>query len=66
VHVKIQSNLMDNVDVTMYDVTGRVMELRTAQPVESEIILGRNLTPGIYIIEVKQGENAKEVKVVKY
>jgi len=66
VNVKVQSNLMDNVDVVVYDVTGRVMEAKPGQSVESNIIIGQKLVPGIYIIEVRQGDEVKKVKVVKY
>ena len=66
VHVKITSNLTDNADVVLYDVTGRIMETKAAQAVDAEIILGQNLTSGIYIIEVKQGDASKKIKVVRY
>jgi hypothetical protein len=54
------------VDVTVYDVTGRVVETKPGQSVESVIAIGQNLASGIYIIEVNQAGVVKKIKVVKY
>ncbi len=65
VNVKIESNLTDNADVMLYDITGRVMTSMPAQAVNSTISLGHDLAPGMYIIEVKQAGMSKMVKVIK-
>ena len=65
VHVKIQSTLTDNADVILYDITGRTMESKLNQQINSDIVFGQNLTPGIYVIEVRQGSESRKVKVVK-
>ncbi len=66
VHLKIQSNLTGNADITVYDMTGRIMETKPSQPIDTEITLGGSLAPGIYIVEVKEGGEVKKVKVVRY
>lgn len=65
VHIKIQSDLDQTADVILYDITGRVMEQKNGQEMGADITIGQNMIPGIYVVEVRQGEVSKRVKVVK-
>jgi Concanavalin A-like lectin/glucanases superfamily/SprB repeat/Secretion system C-terminal sorting domain len=65
IHIKIESNEVDYADVIVYDLTGRVMESKPNQQVGSEITLGHNLTNGMYIIEIRNGDLSRKMKVVK-
>jgi len=66
IHVKIQSDKKDNVDVIVYDVTGRERDNRLNQDITADFSFGQNFTPGVYFIEVRQGNESRKVKVVKY
>jgi hypothetical protein len=52
-------------DLLVYDQLGRLIDQLPAQPTGQEIVLGRNLATGIYIIEVKNGDVSKKIKVIK-
>jgi hypothetical protein len=52
--------------VRVYDATGRVLETRQDQHAGVEIQVGEKLVPGIYTVEVKQGNTSEKIRVVKY
>jgi Secretion system C-terminal sorting domain len=56
----------DDVQVSAYDMTGRIIETKTV--IYSEINsqeFGGNFQAGIYIITLKQGSNSKTVRIIK-
>ena len=64
-HLMIESNAFASADITITDLTGRKLEYKPQQPVGEEIVVGQNLAPGIYIVDVRHGTNARQVKVIK-
>lgn len=64
-HISIKSDIAANADVLIYDLAGRVIEQHLSQSIASEIIVGKNLAPGMYVIGVKQGDQTKMIEVVK-
>jgi len=53
------------INVRVLDVQGRLMKNISINPNET-ILLGSDFKPGVYMLEVKQGEEKKVVRVVKY
>jgi hypothetical protein len=64
-HIRIESNAYDVADVVITDVAGRKLETRMAQPTNAEIVVGRTLAAGTYLVEVKHGNVSRQIKVVK-
>ncbi len=64
-HLKIQSSSNDDMNLKVYSITGQLVEERTALIYSGDITVGSNYAPGIYIVQVKQGENSQQIKVVK-
>lgn len=52
-------------DAVVYDMTGRIMfELRNIE-LFSTISFGDNFAPGMYVINVIQGDNNKSMRIMK-
>jgi len=64
-HLMIESNSFASADVTVFDLTGRKLEFKPLQPVGEELVIGRNLAPGVYIVDVRHGTDVRQVKVTK-
>ncbi len=64
IHVDIESD-NSTADVILYDVTGRTREVKIGQDISSSIIIGQDLPAGIYILEVRQKDVSKKVKITK-
>jgi hypothetical protein len=63
--LRISSTTADKADVRVLDLSGRVVERLPATPTNTEVQLGRELSPGVYFVEVRSGEEVKMTKVVK-
>jgi hypothetical protein len=54
-------NLETNVSV--YDMTGKMVQ--TFKTSENEVNVGENLTAGVYLVNITQGQETKNIRVVK-
>ncbi|HEY0109281.1 MAG TPA: HYR domain-containing protein, partial [Fibrella sp.] len=51
--LRISSTTADKADVRVLDLSGRVVERLPATPTNTEVRLGRELSPGVYFVEVR-------------
>lgn len=60
------SSSEENVSVSTYDLTGRLLDSRNVEysDVNNQVI-GNNLTSGVYIVVLKQGNITKTVRIIK-
>ncbi len=63
--VTTRSSVEERINLTVSDISGRVLERRANVSANSTIKLGNKLPAGIYIVEVAQGAKKQIVKVVK-
>jgi hypothetical protein len=64
--VQVQSdNARDKIMVRVYDLNGHVQDGFTNLAAQQLIRFGANYVPGIYIIEMTQGAQRKQLKLVK-
>lgn len=60
------SSSNEDVEITIYDFTGKLIESRHAKYEEvNDQKIGNNYNTGVYMISLKQGEMVKTVKVIK-
>ena len=65
-NLKVNSTDRNNVIVTVFDMTGRLIEKKEMNVNEvSEIQIGNNYSSGVYNVIVNQGEEVKTVRVIK-
>jgi hypothetical protein len=64
-HLQVLSNVYDAVQITVMDLSGRKLEILQSQPTRTDLTVGTRLAPGIYMVEVKNGDASTQVKVVK-
>jgi hypothetical protein len=50
-------------NITMFDMTGKMVQ--QVSTTENEITIGENLTTGIYLVQIVQGQETKNIRVVK-
>jgi FG-GAP-like repeat/PA14 domain/Secretion system C-terminal sorting domain len=60
-----KSNSEKPVSVTVTDVLGRVVESRTNMPANSRLQLGGKLRAGIYFVQILQGDERQQLKLIK-
>ena len=58
-------NRYDQVAIRITDISGKLMEQRNYNTSNTEIKVGSNFTPGIYLAEIIQGQNRKILKLIK-
>ena len=63
--VQIEGPVTEPVTIRVTDISGRLIEQRTKQVVNQVITIGATYKPGLYYIEVWQGTNKKQLKMVK-
>jgi hypothetical protein len=64
-NIRIESISTDFAEVRVFDLSGRIVERASAVPTNKEVTLGRNLSPGVYFVEVVHGDLSKKIKVIK-
>jgi hypothetical protein len=65
-HLKLQSsNTTDNINIRIFDISGRLTEEKINVAAGSDIILGYNYASGFYSIQVQQGQLNRQVRVIK-
>lgn len=60
----VSGNPNQKLDITLFDITGRLLKKIVTEPF-GVAKFGENLIPGVYVVEVKQGESRKMIKLVK-
>ena len=63
-NLKVNSQRVEKISITIYDLQGRLMQRLMVNPNELNQ-LGRELMPGNYFIEIKQGVNSKIERLIK-
>lgn len=63
--LNVQSDVLEKVNVKVMDISGRVVESKANVSINQPFILGSNLRPGIYFAEIQQGNEIKQVKLIK-
>jgi hypothetical protein len=59
------SNFENNVQVRVFDVSGRLVETHTALPGNKVLRIGSSYHPGVYLAEVMQGEERQTLRLLK-
>ncbi|HEY5773971.1 MAG TPA: T9SS type A sorting domain-containing protein, partial [Chitinophagaceae bacterium] len=55
----------EKVQITVYDALGRQVKMFEKQSGNIPIHFGMDLKVGVYVVEVRQGDNRKTLKLVK-
>nr|MBF0694650.1 T9SS type A sorting domain-containing protein [Flavobacterium sp.] len=64
--IDVTTSLTETIKVTMYDMTGRLLETKEVSPSEVRSLeLGSRYPSGVYNVIVTQGENVKTLRVIK-
>ena len=63
--ININSAASETIRITVYDIFGRRLKYFSFGPKQS-INLGQDLKAGVYLVEARQGENMKALKLVKF
>ena len=58
-------NTVDNIDIQVYDLNGRLVYSKKGNA-NQEYRLGTSLKGGLYFVNVSQGNNAHQLKLIKY
>jgi glycosidase len=61
----IKSRLNKPVTITVTDAIGRILEVRRNIAADGSLTLGDNFRPGVYFVDVRQGELRKQVRLIK-
>lgn len=64
-HVVTASTSAVPLSVKVTDITGKVIETRSGLPATGMFYLGANYAPGMYFLQVKQGQKSEVLKLVK-
>jgi hypothetical protein len=65
-NVQIQSdNVKDAVQLKVYDLFGRQIEVKNNVAPNSSVQLGGNYIPGVYMVDIIQGDKRQQLKLVK-
>ncbi|MES2622143.1 MAG: T9SS type A sorting domain-containing protein [Bacteroidota bacterium] len=63
--LRIESNKSELFDITMFDVTGKLVLEATGNSPTQQVELGEGLSQGIYFVRVKQGDSSRMLRIVK-
>jgi hypothetical protein len=63
--VQIRSGADNNVQITVYDNLGRLIERKSSQSANQTVRLGSNYRPGTYLVEIIQGLQKQTLRLVK-
>ncbi|WP_127128899.1 family 10 glycosylhydrolase [Pseudoflavitalea rhizosphaerae] len=64
-HVITVSTSSQPISYKVTDVTGKVIETRSNLPANGMFYIGSNYAPGMYFLQVKQGQHSEVLKLVK-
>jgi len=65
-NLSVQStNRFEKLSIRVMDVTGKVIELKQNVDIAQTIQFGKEYRAGIYLVEIKQGQNMKVLKLIK-
>jgi uncharacterized repeat protein (TIGR03803 family) len=65
-HVKVEtSNVTERINLRVIDVKGRVVEVRQSVQPNQTLFIGDTYRPGIYFIEVVQGRERRNARLIK-
>jgi hypothetical protein len=64
-HLSITSSNTESLEIKIFDVLGQLIEGRKDIAFESDVTFGTNLSKGIYLVEVTQGEKTQVIRVIK-
>jgi CHRD domain/Secretion system C-terminal sorting domain len=64
-NINIQSKTSEKINLRLIDMLGRTIESRNNLAGNQVIRIGGNLSPGIYYMELRQGSDVKQLKLVK-
>ena len=65
-NIKLQSsNTKDAISIIVYGMNGKVVETRQNLKAGQSLVLGGMYRPGIYILEMIQGGQRKQLKLIK-
>ena len=59
------ANSTNKISIRMIDITGRVVEVKNNLSGSQTLTIGNNLKAGLYVAEIRQGNDAKQVKLLK-
>jgi hypothetical protein len=57
------SNESTETNISIFDMTGKMLQQVSTN--ESEVSIGENLTKGVYLVQILQGQETKNIRVVK-
>jgi hypothetical protein len=63
--VSLEGKLKEPMQIRVTDITGRMIESRSGIQPNTQLQIGQNWKPGIYILQVQQGQESKTIKLVK-
>jgi hypothetical protein len=64
--LKMESdNIKEPINLRVMNIFGNVIEVKTKLYSGQTMLMGNNYRPGVYIVEVSQGENKKQLKLIK-
>ena len=63
--LQVQSNSNKTISMRVTDVAGRIKEIKNTKLANNIFTLGEGYKPGVYIVEIIQGDNRKVLKLVK-
>jgi len=55
----------DKILIRVIDISGRVVEVKNNLIGDQVVTVGNNLKAGLYVIDIRQGNNSKQIKVLK-
>ena len=59
------TEMVEKINVKVIDLSGRVLESRSNLTGEQTLRIGDNLKPGIYFVQLQQGTEIKQIKLLK-
>ncbi|HEU5165645.1 MAG TPA: choice-of-anchor tandem repeat GloVer-containing protein [Chitinophagaceae bacterium] len=60
-----QGNINQPISLLVYDVSGRIIERKYNLPANYSISIGHSYKPGLYLVEIMQGNQKQTLKLVK-
>ena len=64
-NIQLPLDRFENANITIYDVAGRILEKYNTQNLGTEFRIGKNLIPGLYIVDINNGLRSERLKVSK-